>query len=174
MSKGQLVRANSLGDKDLGGCSGGNFMRGNCLGGVFQGENVQISSEKITKRKKDDSPNKKFNKKRITKKRKQRITDIKNNSPDQNAYNLSVMFLTTPQKSLPKKGPYFVPITSDVNWLTLRKDFDKFVNQLRDQFKHTNQQPTTFTSELQSHRSLNDAGAQEFKANTQEQLPPPP
>ena len=27
--------------------------------------------------------------------------------------------------------PSFVPTTSDVNWYEIRKDFDKFVNQLR-------------------------------------------
>ena len=29
------------------------------------------------------------------------------------------------------KGPSFVPTPSDVNWYEMRKDFDKFVNQLR-------------------------------------------
>ena len=28
------------------------------------------------------------------------------------------------------KGPSFVPTPSDVNWYEMRKDFDKFVNQL--------------------------------------------
>ena len=63
--------------------------------------------------------------------RKQRITNIKNNLPDQNAINVSAVSLTTPQKSILKKGPCFVPTPSDVTWLTLRKDFDKFINQLR-------------------------------------------
>ena len=69
---------------------------------------------------------------------------MKNNLPDQNAINLSAMSLKTPQKLLFKKGPPFVPTPSDVKWLTLRKDFDKFVNQLRYQLKHTNQQSSTF------------------------------
>ena len=49
------------------------------------------------------------------------------------------MSLATPQNLLLKKGPSFVPTLLDVNWLTLQKDFDKFVNQLRYQLKHTNQ-----------------------------------
>ena len=79
---------------------------------------------------------------------KERITDIKNNLQDQNAINLSAISLKTPQKWLLKKGPSFVPTPSDINWLTLRKDFDKFVNQLRYQLKHTNQQSSTLRSEL--------------------------
>ena len=84
------------------------------------------------------------------------------------------MSLTTPQKLLLKKGPSFVPTPSDNNWLTLRKDFDKFVNQLRYQVKHTNQQSSTFRSELQPHHSSNDADVLEPKPNTQESLPQPP
>ena len=57
----------------------------------------------------------------------------------------------------------------------MRKDFDKFKNQLRYQLKHTNQQSSTFRSELQPHRSSNDAQVPESNTNMQEKfLPPPP
>ena len=58
---------------------------------------------------------------------KERIKKIKENSPDQNAINLSTRDLTPSQK--------FVPTPTSVNWLDLRKDFDKFANQLRYEFK---------------------------------------
>ena len=35
------------------------------------------------------------------------------------------------------KGPSFGPTPSDVNWYEMRKDFDKFVNQLRFRGKNT-------------------------------------
>ena len=57
----------------------------------------------------------------------------------------------------------------------MRRDFDKFVNQLRYQLKHTNQQSSIIRSELQPHRLSNDARVLESNTNTQEQfLPPPP
>ena len=62
----------------------------------------------------------------------------------------------------------------DVNWLTLWKDFDKFKNQLRYQLKHTNQQSSTFRSDLQQHCSSNDAQVPESNTNMQEQFVPPP
>ena len=84
------------------------------------------------------------------------------------------MSLTTPQKSLLKKGPSFVPTPSNVNWLTLRKVFDKFVNQSKYQLKHTNQQSSTLRSKLQAHRSSKVADVREPNTNPQEQLLPPP
>ena len=45
---------------------------------------------------------------------------------------------------------------------------------LRYQLKHTNQQSSTFRSELQPHCSSNDAEILEPNINTQERLPPPP
>ena len=35
------------------------------------------------------------------------------------------------------KGSSFVPTPSDVNWYEMRKDFDKFVNQLKFKAKNT-------------------------------------
>ena len=84
------------------------------------------------------------------------------------------MFLSRPQKSLLKKGPSFVPTPSDVNWLMLRKDFDKFVNQLRYQLKYNNQQSSSLRSELQPYCSSNNADMLEHNTNTQVQLPSPP
>ena len=53
------------------------------------------------------------------------------------------MSLTMPQKPLLKKGPSFVPTPSEVNWLRLQKDFEKFVTQLRYQLK-LNQQSSKY------------------------------
>ena len=57
----------------------------------------------------------------------------------------------------------------------MQKDFNKFENQLRYQLKHTNQQSSTFRSELQPHLSSNDSQVPESNTNMKEQfLPPPP
>ena len=77
-----------------------------------------------------------------------------------------------PQKPLLKKGPSFVPTPSDVNWLRLQKDFEKFITQLRYRLK-LNQQSSTFRSELQQWHSSNDAQALEPNTNTQDQFQPP-
>ena len=66
------------------------------------------------------------------------------------------MSFTMQQKPLLKKGPSFVPTPSDVNWLRLQKDFEKFVTQLRYQLK-LNQQSSTFRKELQQCHSSNNA-----------------
>ena len=58
---------------------------------------------------------------------KERIKKIKENSPDQNAINLSTRDLTPSQKPVLAKGPTFLPTPTSVNWLDVRKDFDKFV-----------------------------------------------
>ena len=77
-----------------------------------------------------------------------KINKIKANAPDHNAINLSKSELTEAQKSLLIKGLSFVPTLSDVNWYEIRKDFDKFVNQLR--FKANN------TLEANSYDTTND------------------
>ena len=79
-------------------------------------------------------------KKREKKKRnkcsfKERIKKIKEKSPDQSAINLSARDLTPSKKPDLAKGSTFVPTQTSVNWLDLRKDFDKFLNQLRYEFK---------------------------------------
>ena len=66
-----------------------------------------------------------------------KINEIKANAPDQNSINLSKCELTEAQKRLLMKGPSFVPTPSDVNWYEMRKDFDKFVNQIRFKAKNT-------------------------------------
>ena len=91
--------------------------------------------------------NRRFSKKKLINKTKlkrvrhkkyyrERINFAKVNGPDQNAINLSSLNLTSPQKSLLSKGPSFVPTPKDVNWYELRKNFTKFVNQLRFKLKH--------------------------------------
>ena len=80
------------------------------------------------------------------------------NGLDQIAINLSSLNLTSPQKSLLSKGPSFVPTPKDVNWYELRKDFTKFVNQLRFKLKqsqlsqdHQNQQELSDPIQSQNH-----------------------
>ena len=62
------------------------------------------------------------------------------------SYNLSEL-----QKSLLKKGPSFVPIPSDINWYEVRRDFDKFVNQLRYRVTHF----TEITSNQENADNIN-------------------
>ena len=66
---------------------------------------------------------------------KERIKKIKEDSPEQNAINLSTRNLTPLQKSVLAKRSTFVPTPTSVNWLDLHKKFDKFANQLRYEFK---------------------------------------
>ena len=63
-------------------------------------------------------------------KQKQNIERINETAPDQNTINLPLTELSESHKSLLRKGPTFVPTSSDVNWYEVRRDFDKFVNQL--------------------------------------------
>ena len=70
-------------------------------------------------------------------KQKQNIVRIKETAPDQNAINLTSTELSESQKSLLRKGPSFVPTPSDINWYEVRRDFDKFVNQLRHRVTHS-------------------------------------
>ena len=48
---------------------------------------------------------------------------------------MSTRGLTTLQKFVLAKGPTFVPTPKSVNWLNLRKDFEKFANQLSCELK---------------------------------------
>ena len=64
---------------------------------------------------------------------------IKETAPDQNAINLTSTGLSESQKSLLRNGPSFVPNPSDINWYEVRRDFDKFVNQLRYRVAHSTQ-----------------------------------
>ena len=66
---------------------------------------------------------------------KERIKKIKEKSPDQNAISFSTRDLIPSQKSVLAKGLLFVTTPTSVNGLDLRKDFDKFVNQSRYEFK---------------------------------------
>ena len=70
-------------------------------------------------------------------KQKQNIVRIKETAPDQNAINLTSTELSESQKSLLRKGPSFVPTPSDINWYEVRRDFDKFINQLRYRVTHS-------------------------------------
>ena len=105
----------------------------------------KLSRDKINKHHNIDNKkrkNRRFSKKQLINKKKLKRVRHKNNlreqmhfakvnDPDQNAINLSSLNLTSPQNSLLSKGPSFVPTPKDVNWYELRKDFNKFVNQLR-------------------------------------------
>ena len=51
--------------------------------------------------------------------------------PDKNAINLSNNELWHGEQSLLRKGPSFIPTPADINWYSLRRDFDSFVNKLR-------------------------------------------
>ena len=109
----------------------------------------KLSRDKITEHHNIDNKkrkNRRFSKKQLINKKKlkrvrhknnyrERIQFAKVNGPDQNAINLSSLNLTSPQKSLLSKGPSFVPTPKDVNWYELRKNFTKFVNQLRFKLK---------------------------------------
>ena len=55
------------------------------------------------------------------------------------------------QKSLLKKGPSFVPTPSDINSYEVRRDFDKFVNQLRYRVTHF----TEITSKQENADNIN-------------------
>ena len=59
------------------------------------------------------------------------IGSAKANCPDQNTINMTDFELSDACKSLLSKGPSFVPTPYDINWCTLKQDFDNFVNKLR-------------------------------------------
>ena len=45
--------------------------------------------------------------------------------------NLSSKVLTTLQTSVLAKGPSFIPTPNDASWLSIRKELDSFINELR-------------------------------------------
>ena len=97
---------------------------------------------------------------------------IKEKSPDQNAINLSARDLTLSQKSALAKGPIFVPTPTSVNWLDLRKDFDKFVNQLRYEFKK--QRTKDQEQRISANNKLQSLWHQISNKDEHNNLPPPP
>ena len=92
--------------------------------------------------------------KRKEKKQKQKIIRIKETTPDQNAINLTSTELLESQKSLLRKEPSFVPTPSDFNWHEVRRDFDKFANQL--QYTVTHSTEITSSQEILSETSTAD------------------
>ena len=118
-----------------------------------------------------------MNGKNVKKKRnkcsfKDRTKKINENSPDQNAINLSTRDLTSSQKSVLPKGPTFLPTPTSVNWLDLHKDFDKFVNQLRYEFKkqHTQHQEQG----ISANNALQSVQHQISNKDANNNLPLPP
>ena len=69
--------------------------------------------------------------KRMKLNRKERIRKAKEEGRDLNAISLSSKVLRTPQKSVLTKSPSFIATPNDVNWLSLRKELNSFINQLR-------------------------------------------
>ena len=149
---------------------------------IIRRHSRKLSRDKIAEHHNIDNKkrkNRRFSKKQLINKKKlkrarhksnyrERIQLAKVNSPDQNAINLSSLNLTSPQNSLVSKGPSFVPTSKDVNWYELRKNFTKFVNQLRFKLKqyqlnqdHQNQQE--LSNPIQSKNLPNEASL----------LPPP-
>ena len=51
--------------------------------------------------------------------------------PDQNAINLRAQELTDAKKFLLRKVPSFIPNSTDITWLDLKRDYDNFVNKFR-------------------------------------------
>ena len=80
--------------------------------------------------------------------------------------------LPASQKSVLAKEPTFVPTPTSVSWLDLHKDSDKFVNQLRYEFKkqHTQHQEQGI-SVINEPQSLQHQISNKDENNN---LPPPP
>ena len=53
------------------------------------------------------------------------------------------------------KGPSFVPTPSDVNWYEMRKDFDKFVNQLRFKARNIIEPNANTTNDVTTNTGIN-------------------
>ena len=53
------------------------------------------------------------------------------------------------------KGPSFIPIPSDVNWYEMRKDFDKFVNQLRVKARNILEPNAKATNDVTTNTGIN-------------------
>ena len=98
------------------------------IAGKIQRKNRRFPQNKLERKKREK---KKRNKCRF----KEKVKKIKEKSPEKSAINLSTSDLTPSKKSVLAKGSTFVPTPTSVNWLDLRKDFDKFLNQLRYEFK---------------------------------------
>ena len=122
------------------------------------------NKDNIGKRKK----NRRFNRDLLTQKRKiknkrrkenylKKISEIKANAADQNAINLSTTTLTEAKKSLLMKSPSFVPTPSDVNWYEMRKDFEKFVNQLRFKARSIIEPNANTTNDVTTNTGINAA-----------------
>ena len=113
----------------------------NWLKRKLQRDNVDVVIAGKIQRKNRRFPRNELEQKKHEKKKrnkcsfKEKIKKIKEKSPDKSAINLSTRDLTPLQKSVLAKGSTFVPTPTSVNWLDLRKDFDKFLNQLRYEFK---------------------------------------
>ena len=86
--------------------------------------------------------------------------------------NLSTRDLTSSQKSILAKGATFVPTPTSVNWLDLHKDFDKFVIQLRYEFKkqRTQHQKQGISANNESQSLQHQISNKDENNN----LPPPP
>ena len=98
------------------------------IAGKIQGKNRRFHQNKLERKKREK-------KKRNKCSFKEKIKKIKEKSPEKSAINLSARDLTPSKKPDLAKGSTFVPTQTSVNWLDLRKDFDKFLNQLRYEFK---------------------------------------
>ena len=85
---------------------------------------------------------------------------------------MSTRDLTPSQKSVLAKGPTFVSTPTSVNWLDLRKKFDKFVNQLRYEFK---KQRTQHQEQgISANNELQSLWYQISNKEENNNLPPPP
>ena len=85
---------------------------------------------------------------------------------------MSTRDLTPSHKSVLAKGPTFVSTLTSVNWLDLRKKFDKFVNQLRYEFK---EQRTQHQEQgISANNELQSLWYQISNKEENNNLPPPP
>ena len=85
---------------------------------------------------------------------------------------MSTRDLTPSHKSVLAKGPTFVSTLTSVNWLDLRKKFDKFVNQLRYEFK---KQRTQHQEQgISANNELQSLWYQISNKEENNNLPPPP
>ena len=85
---------------------------------------------------------------------------------------MSIRDVTPSQKSILAKRPTFVPNPTGVNWLDLRKDFDKFFSQVRYEFKkqRTQQQEQGISANNEPQSFQHQISSKDENNN----LPPPP
>ena len=57
-----------------------------------------------------------------------------------------------------QKGPSFVPNPTDINWYDLKRDFDKFVNKLRQAATKPNEEHTENENILQNPKMKSSIG----------------